>query len=144
MYVLLTYCFPVQDGKGYAIGELVWGKVKGFSWWPGLVVAWKGRTLPVSMRRVEWFGDGMFSEVSEFLFFREIFSCILQKIQYFTLKHASLVNLRYIQRDFCHFLHLQSASVVNPMKVYLPTRMPSTKSWRYSGPILTILSYGWK
>uniref|UniRef100_A0A9R1SMT9 DNA (cytosine-5-)-methyltransferase n=2 Tax=Cyprinus carpio TaxID=7962 RepID=A0A9R1SMT9_CYPCA len=53
----------VQDGKGYAIGELVWGKVKGFSWWPGLVVVWKGRVLPVSMRRVEWFGDGMFSEV---------------------------------------------------------------------------------
>ncbi|XP_067269947.1 DNA (cytosine-5-)-methyltransferase 3 beta, duplicate a isoform X3 [Pseudorasbora parva] len=52
-----------QDGKGYAIGELVWGKVKGFSWWPGLVVAWKGRVLPVSMRRVEWFGDGMFSEI---------------------------------------------------------------------------------
>ncbi|XP_048065489.1 DNA (cytosine-5-)-methyltransferase 3 beta, duplicate a isoform X4 [Megalobrama amblycephala] len=52
-----------QDGKGYSIGELVWGKVKGFSWWPGLVVAWKGRTLPVSMRRVEWFGDGMFSEI---------------------------------------------------------------------------------
>ncbi|KAG1933030.1 DNA (cytosine-5)-methyltransferase 3B [Pimephales promelas] len=52
-----------QDGKGYAIGELVWGKVKGFSWWPGLVVAWKGRTPPVSMRRVEWFGDGMFSEI---------------------------------------------------------------------------------
>ncbi|KAK7135884.1 hypothetical protein R3I94_014533 [Phoxinus phoxinus] len=52
-----------QDGKGYAIGELVWGKVKGFSWWPGLVVAWKGRAIPVSMRRVEWFGDGMFSEI---------------------------------------------------------------------------------
>jgi len=64
MYLAFTYCFPVQDGKGYAIGELVWGKVKGFSWWPGLVVAWKGRTPPVSMRRVEWFGDGMFSEVS--------------------------------------------------------------------------------
>ncbi|XP_016315210.1 DNA (cytosine-5-)-methyltransferase 3 beta, duplicate a [Sinocyclocheilus anshuiensis] len=52
-----------HDGKGYAIGELVWGKVKGFSWWPGLVVVWKGRALPVSMRRVEWFGDGMFSEI---------------------------------------------------------------------------------
>uniref|UniRef100_A0A8C2FID7 DNA (cytosine-5-)-methyltransferase n=1 Tax=Cyprinus carpio TaxID=7962 RepID=A0A8C2FID7_CYPCA len=54
---------PYNDGKGYAIGELVWGKVKGFSWWPGLVVVWKGRVLPVSMRRVEWFGDGMFSEI---------------------------------------------------------------------------------
>ncbi|XP_051510104.1 DNA (cytosine-5-)-methyltransferase 3 beta, duplicate a isoform X2 [Myxocyprinus asiaticus] len=52
-----------QDNKGFSKGELVWGKVKGFSWWPGLVVAWKGRTVPVSMRRVEWFGDGMFSEI---------------------------------------------------------------------------------
>ncbi|XP_055024179.2 DNA (cytosine-5-)-methyltransferase 3 beta, duplicate a isoform X1 [Misgurnus anguillicaudatus] len=52
-----------QDGKGFAVGELVWGKVKGFSWWPGLVMAWKGKSPPVSVRRVEWFGDGMFSEI---------------------------------------------------------------------------------
>uniref|UniRef100_A0A8C7FL18 DNA (cytosine-5-)-methyltransferase n=1 Tax=Oncorhynchus kisutch TaxID=8019 RepID=A0A8C7FL18_ONCKI len=44
--------------------ELVWGKVKGFTWWPGVVVLWKSnKTPPVSMRRVEWFGDGMFSEI---------------------------------------------------------------------------------
>lgn len=58
--------FFMQDGKGFAIGELVWGRVKGFSWWPGLVVAWKGRSAPVPMRRVEWFGDGMFSEVRSY------------------------------------------------------------------------------
>ncbi|XP_066500804.1 DNA (cytosine-5-)-methyltransferase 3 beta, duplicate a isoform X2 [Hoplias malabaricus] len=52
-----------QDGKGFNIGELVWGKVKGFSWWPGMVVAWKSKTSPPSMRRVEWFGDGMYSEI---------------------------------------------------------------------------------
>uniref|UniRef100_A0A4W5KB09 DNA (cytosine-5-)-methyltransferase n=1 Tax=Hucho hucho TaxID=62062 RepID=A0A4W5KB09_9TELE len=52
------------DGKGFPTGELVWGKVKGFSWWPGLVVLWKSnKTPPVSMRRVEWFGDSMFSEI---------------------------------------------------------------------------------
>uniref|UniRef100_A0A8C7Q3Z4 DNA (cytosine-5-)-methyltransferase n=1 Tax=Oncorhynchus mykiss TaxID=8022 RepID=A0A8C7Q3Z4_ONCMY len=52
------------DGKGFPTGELVWGKVKGFSWWPGVVVLWKSnKTPPVSMRRVEWFGDGMFSEI---------------------------------------------------------------------------------
>uniref|UniRef100_A0A8C7JI48 DNA (cytosine-5-)-methyltransferase n=1 Tax=Oncorhynchus kisutch TaxID=8019 RepID=A0A8C7JI48_ONCKI len=45
-------------------GPLVWGKVKGFSWWPGLVVLWKSnKAPPVSKRRVEWFGDGMFSEI---------------------------------------------------------------------------------
>ncbi|XP_047450748.1 DNA (cytosine-5-)-methyltransferase 3 beta, duplicate a isoform X2 [Mugil cephalus] len=52
-----------QDGKGFLIGELIWGKVKGFSLWPGLVVSWKTKSAPPGMRRVEWFGDGMFSEV---------------------------------------------------------------------------------
>uniref|UniRef100_A0A673XMY5 DNA (cytosine-5-)-methyltransferase n=1 Tax=Salmo trutta TaxID=8032 RepID=A0A673XMY5_SALTR len=55
---------PCTDGKGFPTGELVWGKVKGFSWWPGLVVLWKSnKAPPVSKRRVEWFGDGMFSEI---------------------------------------------------------------------------------
>lgn len=57
-------CFSrLQDGKGFLVGELVWGKVKGFSWWPGMVMPWKTKSSPPGMRRVEWFGDGMFSEV---------------------------------------------------------------------------------
>ncbi|XP_062315006.1 DNA (cytosine-5-)-methyltransferase 3 beta, duplicate a isoform X1 [Osmerus eperlanus] len=52
-----------QDGKGFLSGELVWGKVKGFSWWPGLVGPWKSKATSSGMRRVEWFGDGMFSEI---------------------------------------------------------------------------------
>uniref|UniRef100_A0A4W4G9J5 DNA (cytosine-5-)-methyltransferase n=1 Tax=Electrophorus electricus TaxID=8005 RepID=A0A4W4G9J5_ELEEL len=52
-----------QDGRRFGIGELVWGKVKGFSWWPGLVVDWKTKTPRQSLRRVEWFGDGMYSEI---------------------------------------------------------------------------------
>ncbi|XP_042347761.1 DNA (cytosine-5-)-methyltransferase 3 beta, duplicate a [Plectropomus leopardus] len=52
-----------QDGKGYPTGELVWGKLKGFSWWPGMVMPWKTKSAPPAMRRVEWFGDGMFSEI---------------------------------------------------------------------------------
>ncbi|KAI5614004.1 DNA (cytosine-5-)-methyltransferase 3 beta, duplicate a isoform X1, partial [Silurus asotus] len=52
-----------QDGKGFSVGELVWGKVKGFSWWPGLVVPWMTKTSPSFLRRVEWFGDGMYSEI---------------------------------------------------------------------------------
>ncbi|XP_037539747.1 DNA (cytosine-5-)-methyltransferase 3 beta, duplicate a [Nematolebias whitei] len=52
-----------QDEKGFLTGELLWGKVKGFSWWPGMVVAWKSKCPPPGMRRVVWFGDGMFSEV---------------------------------------------------------------------------------
>lgn len=58
----VVFSFP-QDGKGFLTGELLWGKVKGFSWWPGMVVPWKTKYSPPGMRRVEWFGDGMFSEV---------------------------------------------------------------------------------
>ncbi|TRY93504.1 hypothetical protein DNTS_011711 [Danionella cerebrum] len=70
-----------SDGKGYALGEMVWGKVKGFSWWPGLIVAWKGRIIPASMRRVEWFGDGMFSEIHTegLLPFGEFSKCFCSK-----------------------------------------------------------------
>uniref|UniRef100_A0A4W6EDZ1 DNA (cytosine-5-)-methyltransferase n=1 Tax=Lates calcarifer TaxID=8187 RepID=A0A4W6EDZ1_LATCA len=52
-----------QDGKGFLAGELVWGKVKGFSLWPGMVMPWKTKLAPPGMRRVEWFGDGKFSEI---------------------------------------------------------------------------------
>lgn len=53
----------LQDGRGFLTGELVWGKLEGFSWWPGMVMPWKSKPLPPGMRRVEWFGDGKFSEV---------------------------------------------------------------------------------
>ncbi|XP_006860755.1 PREDICTED: DNA (cytosine-5)-methyltransferase 3B isoform X5 [Chrysochloris asiatica] len=56
-----------QDGKEFGIGDLVWGKIKGFSWWPAMVVSWKvtsKRQAIAGMRWVQWFGDGKFSEVS--------------------------------------------------------------------------------
>ncbi|XP_053100851.1 DNA (cytosine-5)-methyltransferase 3B [Hemicordylus capensis] len=56
-----------QDGKDFRIGELVWGKIKGFSWWPAIIVSWKAtakRQAAPGMRWVKWFGDGKFSEVS--------------------------------------------------------------------------------
>uniref|UniRef100_A0AAQ4QCZ1 DNA (cytosine-5-)-methyltransferase n=1 Tax=Gasterosteus aculeatus aculeatus TaxID=481459 RepID=A0AAQ4QCZ1_GASAC len=66
-----------QDGKGFLTGELVWGKVKGFSWWPGMVMPWKAKSSPLGMRRVEWFGDGMFSEsyTESLLTFRNFNRC---------------------------------------------------------------------
>uniref|UniRef100_A0A7N6BB81 DNA (cytosine-5-)-methyltransferase n=1 Tax=Anabas testudineus TaxID=64144 RepID=A0A7N6BB81_ANATE len=60
VYFSLDFC---RMGKGFCTGELVWGKVKGFSWWPGMVMSWKTKSAPPGMRRVEWFGDGMFSEI---------------------------------------------------------------------------------
>uniref|UniRef100_A0AAR2LNI7 DNA (cytosine-5-)-methyltransferase n=1 Tax=Pygocentrus nattereri TaxID=42514 RepID=A0AAR2LNI7_PYGNA len=57
----------IWDNKGFGIGELVWGKIKGFSWWPGMVVPWRAtgkRQASHGMRWLQWFGDGKFSEVS--------------------------------------------------------------------------------
>ncbi|KAJ8412274.1 hypothetical protein AAFF_G00145410 [Aldrovandia affinis] len=56
-----------KDSKGFGVGELVWGKIKGFSWWPGMVVTWHvtgKRQATHGMRWLQWFGDGKFSEVS--------------------------------------------------------------------------------
>ncbi|CAD7671251.1 unnamed protein product [Nyctereutes procyonoides] len=42
---------------------LVWGKLRGFSWWPGPIVSWwmTGRRRGAEgTRRVMWFGDGKF------------------------------------------------------------------------------------
>uniref|UniRef100_A0A8C7KNS8 DNA (cytosine-5-)-methyltransferase n=1 Tax=Oncorhynchus kisutch TaxID=8019 RepID=A0A8C7KNS8_ONCKI len=51
-----------QTIKGYNVGDLVWGPIRGFSLWPGTVQPWKGRQAAKSIRKVEWFGDGMLSE----------------------------------------------------------------------------------
>lgn len=61
------FSFWLQDGRGFGIGELVWGKLRGFSWWPGRVVSWwmTGRSRAAEGTRwVMWFGDGKFSVVS--------------------------------------------------------------------------------
>lgn len=55
-----------EDGHGFGIGELVWGKLRGFSWWPGRIVSWwmTGRSRAAEATRwVMWFGDGKFSVV---------------------------------------------------------------------------------
>uniref|UniRef100_A0A803XWN0 DNA (cytosine-5-)-methyltransferase n=1 Tax=Meleagris gallopavo TaxID=9103 RepID=A0A803XWN0_MELGA len=61
-------CVPPypQDGRGFGIGELVWGKLRGFSWWPGRIVSWwmTGRSRAAEGTRwVMWFGDGKFSKL---------------------------------------------------------------------------------
>ncbi|XP_071238504.1 DNA (cytosine-5)-methyltransferase 3A-like isoform X1 [Salvelinus alpinus] len=55
-----------EDGRDFGIGELVWGKLRGFSWWPGRIVSWwmTGRSRAAEGTRwVMWFGDGKFSVV---------------------------------------------------------------------------------
>uniref|UniRef100_A0A671UZT6 DNA (cytosine-5-)-methyltransferase n=1 Tax=Sparus aurata TaxID=8175 RepID=A0A671UZT6_SPAAU len=59
--------FSISDGRGFGIGTLVFGKLRGFSWWPGRIVSWwmSGRSRAADGTRwVMWFGDGKFSVVS--------------------------------------------------------------------------------
>lgn len=61
---------PSQDGRGFCIGTLVFGKLRGFSWWPGRIVSWwmSGRSRAADGTRwVMWFGDSKFSVVSSLL-----------------------------------------------------------------------------
>uniref|UniRef100_A0A8C6UN87 DNA (cytosine-5-)-methyltransferase n=1 Tax=Neogobius melanostomus TaxID=47308 RepID=A0A8C6UN87_9GOBI len=61
------FCGCSQDGRGFGIGNLVFGKLRGFSWWPGRIVSWwmSGRSRAADGTRwVMWFGDGKFSVVS--------------------------------------------------------------------------------
>uniref|UniRef100_A0A672YNH7 DNA (cytosine-5-)-methyltransferase n=1 Tax=Sphaeramia orbicularis TaxID=375764 RepID=A0A672YNH7_9TELE len=69
MFCDVLFWVPLQDHKGFGIGELVWGKIKGFSWWPGIVVTWRvtgKRPANHGMRWLQWFGDGKFSEVGTY------------------------------------------------------------------------------
>uniref|UniRef100_A0A673B1S6 DNA (cytosine-5-)-methyltransferase n=1 Tax=Sphaeramia orbicularis TaxID=375764 RepID=A0A673B1S6_9TELE len=63
-----TQCISCQqDGRGFGIGNLVFGKLRGFSWWPGRIVSWwmSGRSRAADGTRwVMWFGDGKFSVVA--------------------------------------------------------------------------------
>uniref|UniRef100_A0A8C2CC49 DNA (cytosine-5-)-methyltransferase n=1 Tax=Cyprinus carpio TaxID=7962 RepID=A0A8C2CC49_CYPCA len=71
----------LQDGRGFGIGELVWGKLRGFSWWPGRIVSWlmTGRSRAAEGTRwVMWFGDGKFSVVSLYSLLQHTFLVIFQ------------------------------------------------------------------
>uniref|UniRef100_A0A672IGF2 DNA (cytosine-5-)-methyltransferase n=1 Tax=Salarias fasciatus TaxID=181472 RepID=A0A672IGF2_SALFA len=67
-FLITTYrMILVKDGRGFGIGTLVFGKLRGFSWWPGRIVSWwmSGRSRAADGTRwVMWFGDGKFSVVS--------------------------------------------------------------------------------
>ena len=47
-------------------GQLIWGRLKGYDWWPGLVVSYmEAQKAPPSPSNhwVKWFGDNKFSLV---------------------------------------------------------------------------------
>ncbi|KFP03979.1 DNA (cytosine-5)-methyltransferase 3B, partial [Calypte anna] len=43
-----------QDGKEFGIGELVWGKIKGFSWWPAIVVSYRATAKRQAVSGMRW------------------------------------------------------------------------------------------
>lgn len=56
--------FVEEPMRSFCQGELVWGKIQGFSTWPGIIVPYrKEREIP-EKRMVEWYGQRMSSQVS--------------------------------------------------------------------------------
>lgn len=124
-----------QDNKGFGIGELVWGKIKGFSWWPGIVVTWRAtgkRQASHGMRWLQWFGDGKFSEVrreektdrgrggcGRRCLFDATFSCF-----FFSLS-------RFQQTNWTPSLPSPSSSARPPTPSWPPTAEPSSRRWRW-------------
>ncbi|XP_032810496.2 DNA (cytosine-5)-methyltransferase 3A-like [Petromyzon marinus] len=57
---------PLAPPPPLGVGDLVWGKIKGYSWWPGCTVSWleTGRDpAPIGSSWIRWFGDCKFSMV---------------------------------------------------------------------------------
>ncbi|KAM6924459.1 DNA (cytosine-5)-methyltransferase 3C-like [Xenentodon cancila] len=56
---------PSEHSLGkMSIGELVWGRIEGFSSWPAVIIPSRNGSQLPGHRTVEWFGQQMFSEVS--------------------------------------------------------------------------------
>ena len=55
------------QGNSFEVGDLIFGKLKGFDWWPGQVITHRlARQRPAlsSCQWINWFGDNKVSEVS--------------------------------------------------------------------------------
>ena len=54
----------MQMSKLFPPGQLIWGKLKGFDWWPGMVVELKNLSEKHEGEVwVKWYGDNKFSKV---------------------------------------------------------------------------------
>lgn len=133
-----------QDNKGFGIGELVWGKIKGFSWWPGIVVTWRAtgkRQASHGMRWLQWFGDGKFSEVRrEEKTDRGRGGCgrrCLFDATFFCFFFLS----RFQQTNWTPSLPSPSSSARPPTPSWPPTAEPSSRRWRWvSAPIRCVFN----
>ncbi|XP_061825513.1 DNA (cytosine-5-)-methyltransferase 3 beta, duplicate a [Nerophis lumbriciformis] len=139
-----------QDGKGFLTGELVWGKPKGLSWWPGLVIPWKTTFSPPGLRRLEWFGDGHFSETptEDLLPFRAFSTCFCKDsfaslpayweaiFQVIEVKHticiSYCIHTKYIgqsQHKLFHSINTRSM----PKEKLVPKRASYSVIWKWFG-----------
>lgn len=112
----VTGC-DTADGRTINVGDIVWGKIQGFPWWPG-------RVLSISMRQkdkgvviqqlahISWFGSSTMSHIqcSELFPFLEDFNLRYNKKKKGTYKNAikqatiaaqSITNVHHI--DFSEF-----------------------------------------
>uniref|UniRef100_A0A8C7Q950 DNA (cytosine-5-)-methyltransferase n=1 Tax=Oncorhynchus mykiss TaxID=8022 RepID=A0A8C7Q950_ONCMY len=104
----------------FFIGELVWGKLRGFSWWPGRIVSWwmTGRSRAAEGTRwVMWFGDGKFSVrmKESWLFYMSPQSILafLMKCTFLSrLFKYALLNPRLDSKQWGGFFNLQLACLV--------------------------------
>ncbi|XP_041474403.1 DNA (cytosine-5)-methyltransferase 3A-like [Lytechinus variegatus] len=99
----------VQDGEGndstdsFCRGQLVFGKLKGFCWWPGQIVHHYERNIreppPPLTRWIQWFGDGKFtllslSQIAGFEDFSTLFSSsTFQKLSLYQKACYEALNL---------------------------------------------------
>lgn len=75
------------EAGDYVTGQLIWGRLKGYDWWPGRVVSYnEAQKAPPSPSThwVKWFGDNKLSMVCKIKIL--IFSSIFFYKQVFTLE----------------------------------------------------------
>ncbi|KAG7260243.1 hypothetical protein CRUP_031898 [Coryphaenoides rupestris] len=55
-----------KDNKGFGVGELVWGKIKGFSWWPGMVVTWRATSKRQATAGMRWLHQSSYAKLASY------------------------------------------------------------------------------
>ena len=83
----VIFCFIEEK---FPAGQLIWGKLKGFDWWPGMIVELKSFSqMPedqVEEVWVKWYGDNKFSKV-------HFVSCYVRLYDYVSNVYISKIGI---------------------------------------------------
>ncbi|KAF3697374.1 DNA (cytosine-5)-methyltransferase 3B [Channa argus] len=93
-----TSTYPISEDLQGVNGEMVWGKVEGFSLWPAMIISCKEENLPPERRTVGWYGQTVSSQVSlqtlkPFAFFGNFF-CANSFATLVTYREAIFLSLQ--------------------------------------------------